>query len=61
MGNCCAVKPDSDIVIDNLKKNNRSSQGRRQRGQDPIIDSILDERVVNGKSGDDKIEHIEKI
>jgi len=44
-----------------MKHPQKTRSGRVEKGKDELIDSILDERVINGLSGDDKITHVEKI
>jgi hypothetical protein len=62
MGNCCHAEQDQDnYVINNMKGVQKAHSGYTAKGKDYLIDEILDERVIGGLAGEQKVEHIEKI
>lgn len=65
MGNCCKGEEGAEVILNEQAKKPTTRAGRPdieyQRGQDEIIDQILDDREVGGKKGEEKIEYIEKI
>ena len=68
MGNCCKGEEGAEVVISGqttkkpAPRQNRAERGfDYQKGQDEIIDQILDDREILGRKGEEKIELVEKI
>lgn len=59
MGNCCTAERQVEVVVGTGKK--PKAYTSYSPGEDKIIDEILDDKVVAGLSGVDKILLIQKI
>lgn len=63
MGSCCSSVKDDTLYVQNLKKNYNMQQlaGHYEKGKDPLLDGVLDERPIMGLIGDEKIILIARI
>ena len=61
MGNCCTSEKDKDFKVGFLKNAPGNYTNDYKKGNDNIIDEVLDERPVMGLKGADKIGIIVKI
>jgi hypothetical protein len=64
MGNaagCCTPQQEQGNVEVNKKPSKGKAHSGYERGSDDILDTILDDREIGGRKGEDKIELVEKI
>jgi hypothetical protein len=64
MGNaagCCTPQTEQGNVEVGKKPSKSKAHAGYERGNDELLDVILDDREIGGRTGEDKIELVEKI
>ena len=61
MGNCCHGEKEAELVIPKHNERPTAAQSGYQRGDDDVLDKILDDTEIGGKRGEEKLEYIERI